>query len=143
MFVAVVIPPPQLNVAPGVVDDAAMLWLVNAQVNTAGVAILTLGDTMFWVTLAEAVFVQPFVGSVTVTTYPPTVDIVLLAVVIPPPQLNVVPVVVDEAVNVTVNVEHVKIAGGAIAALGAIIFCVTVDDAALVQPFVGSVTVTE
>ena len=67
LLVDVVTPPPQLTVAPGVVDDATRPWLVNAQVNIAGVAILTLGDTMFWVTPAEAVFVQPFVGSVMVT----------------------------------------------------------------------------
>ena len=62
-----VIPPPQLNVAPVVVDDATSPWLVNAQVNTIGIAILTLGNTMFCVTIADAVLTQPVDGSVTVT----------------------------------------------------------------------------
>ena len=61
---------------------------------------------------------------------------------IPPPQLKVAPVVVDEAVNVTVNAEQVKIAGGAINALGVAIFCVTIDDAVFVHPLPGSITVT-
>ena len=46
----------------------------------------------------------------------------LVAVVIPPPQLNAAPVVVDEAVNVTVNAEQVSVAGGATAAFGEVIF---------------------
>ena len=40
-------PPPQLKVAPPVVDDAVNVSLVVAQVNTPGVAILVFGAVMF------------------------------------------------------------------------------------------------
>ena len=42
-FVAVVTPPPQLKVAPPVVDDAVNVTLAFVQVNDAGAAILALG----------------------------------------------------------------------------------------------------
>ena len=60
----------------------------------------------------------------------------------PPPQLNVAPPVVDEAVKVTLVVAQFKTAGAAMLAFGAVIFCVTVAEAELVQPLDGSVTVT-
>ena len=47
MRVAVVIPPPQLNVAPVVVDDAVKVSDGDAHVIGAGVAILALGAVMF------------------------------------------------------------------------------------------------
>ena len=47
---------------------------------------------------------------------------VLVAVVIPPPQLNVAPPVDDEAVKVSLVVEQVRIPGEAMLALGAVIF---------------------
>jgi hypothetical protein len=50
--------------------------------------------------------------------------------------------VVDEAVNMVVNVVHVNTVGGAMAAFGAVIFCVTVTVAVLLQLLDGSVTVT-
>ena len=65
----------------------------------------------------------------------------LVAVVTPPPQLNVAPPVVDDAVNVSVVVVQVKTVGAATLAFGAVVFCVTVADAVLVQPLDGSVTV--
>jgi len=40
----------------------------------------------------------------------------------PPPQLNVAPVVVEEAVNVSEVVTQVKTTGAAILALGVVIF---------------------
>ena len=42
--------------------------------------------------------------------------------VTPPPQLNVAPPVVDDAVNVSLNIVQVKTAGAAILAFGAVIF---------------------
>jgi hypothetical protein len=45
--VVVVLPPPQLNVAPVVVDDAVSVTLVTKQVNVAGTAMLAFGGVMF------------------------------------------------------------------------------------------------
>ena len=142
MNVVPVFPPPQSNVAPAVGDDAASVTLVTAHDNTAGAAILTFGVVIFCVTVADAVFVQPFDGSVTVTVYEPGVDTVFVVVLFPPPQSNVAPAVEDDAVNVTLVNPQVNIAGAAMLALGVAMFCVTVADAVFVQPFDGSVTVT-
>ena len=49
-------------------------------------------------------------------------ETVFVVVVTPPPQLNVAPVVVDDAVKVTFKVVQVKIAEGAIATLGGVVF---------------------
>ena len=68
LLVAVVTPPPQLNVAPVVVEDAVKVSLGDVQVIGAGAAMLALGAIMFCVTVVDAVFVQPLAGSVTVTT---------------------------------------------------------------------------
>ena len=92
--------------------------------------------------MALALAVQPLVGSVTVTAYAPGFEIVWLAVVTPPPQLNVAPVVVDDAARTSVVAVHVNTDGGAMLALGAVMFWVTVVVAKAVQPLVGSVTVT-
>ena len=62
--------------------------------------------------------------------------------VTPPPQLNVAPPVVEEAVNVSLVVVQVKTVGAATLAFGTVVFCVTVAEAELVQPLDGSVTVT-
>ena len=64
---AVVMPPPQLKVAPPVVEEAVNTSLVVVQVNTEGAATLALGRVVFCVTVAEAVLVQPFTGLITVT----------------------------------------------------------------------------
>ena len=85
---------------------------------------------------------QPFDGSVTVTAYVAGVETVFVAVVIPAPQLKVAPPVVEEAVSVTLVVAQVNIAGAAILAFGAVIFCITVAFALIVHPLLGSVTVT-
>ena len=66
-MVAVVTPPPQLNVAPVVVDEAVKVSLVRTQVKTVGDAMLAFGLTIFCVTVEEAETVQPLTGSVTVT----------------------------------------------------------------------------
>ena len=66
----------------------------------------------------------------------------MVAVVTPPPQLKVAPLVVDAAVKVSLVVVHVKVAGAAILALGATVFWITVPDAEAVQLLDGSVTVT-
>jgi len=63
----VVIPPPQLNVAPPVVEDAVNVSLKVAQVRIPGEAIAALGGVLVWITFTEAEAVQPFAGSVTVT----------------------------------------------------------------------------
>ena len=65
---------------------------------------------------------QPFEGSVTVTMYVEGTEMLLVAVVTPPPQLNVAPLVVDEALNVSLVVVHVSGAGEAMLALGGKIF---------------------
>ena len=65
-----------------------------------------------------------------------------MAVVTPPPQLNVAPVVVDDAVKVSLGEAQVIGVGDAIDAFGLVVFCATITDAVLVQPFAGSVTVT-
>ena len=122
VFVVVVTPPPQLKVAPPVVDEAVKASLVVAQVRTDGAAMLALGTVMFCVTVEEAVAVQPLPGLVTVTVYVVGPDTVLVVVVLPPPQLKVAPPVVDEAVKTSLVVEHVKATGAAILAFGAVIF---------------------
>ena len=67
MFAAVVTPPPQLKVAPPVVEEAVKVSLVVLQVKTAGALTLALGTVVFCVTVADAVLVQPLTGLVTVT----------------------------------------------------------------------------
>jgi len=59
------------------------------------------------------------------------------------PQLKVAPVVVDDAVIVTLVTAQVSVAGGAMLTLGGMIAWLTVVEAELVQPLEGSVTVTE
>ena len=125
------------------VDEAVSVVLRTVHVNDAGAAILTFGIVMFCVTVVELEAVQPFIGSVTVTEYGPGADTVFVAVVTPPPQLYVTPMVVDEAVSVVLRTVHVNDAGAAILTLGTVMFCVTVVDAEAVQPLDGSVTVTE
>ena len=66
VYVVDVLPPPQLNVAPAVVDEAVNVWLVLTQVKTDGVAMLALGGVTVCVTVTAAVLVQPLTGSVTV-----------------------------------------------------------------------------
>ena len=63
----VVTPPPQLKVAPAVVEVAVSVWLVLVQVKTVGGLMPALGGVIFCVTLIVAVLVQPLAGSVTVT----------------------------------------------------------------------------
>ena len=73
-------------------------------------------------TVVDADAVQPFAGSVAVTEYVPAVLTVLVAVVVPAPQSYVAPVVVEDAVKVTLVTEQVKSAGVAIVILGIITF---------------------
>lgn len=142
VLLTVVTPPPQLKVAPVVVEEAVSVSVVVVQVKVTGAAMAELGGVVFWVTVTDAVLVHPFDGSVTVTVYVEGTEMVLAVVVIPPPQLKVVPVVPDVAVNVSLVVAQVKTTGGVIPALGAVMFCATVAEAVLVQPFVVLVTVT-
>ena len=124
-------------------EDAVSVSLVLEQVNIEGVEMVAMGATMFCTTVTEAVFMQPFAGSVAVTVYDPGEETVFVAVVIPPPQLKVAPVVVDETDKTSLVFKHVNVAGVAIATFGEVIFWMTVTVAVLLQPFDGSVTVTE
>jgi hypothetical protein len=67
VFVAEVFPPPQLKVAPAVVEDAFKVIAAVVQVKVAGGAILAFGTVMLRPTETEDEVVQPFDGSVTVT----------------------------------------------------------------------------
>ena len=67
MLVAVVTPAPQLNIAPGVVDEAVNVSLVFVHVSVVGVAIPALGAAIFWLIVTDADAVQPLAGLVTVT----------------------------------------------------------------------------
>jgi hypothetical protein len=67
----------------------------------------------------------------------------VLVAVVTVPQLKVAPVVVDDAVIVTLVTAQVSVAGGAMLTLGGMIAWLTVVEAELVQPLEGSVTVTE
>jgi hypothetical protein len=58
------------------------------------------------------------------------------------PQLKVAPVVVDDAIMVTLVTAQVSVAGGAMLTLGGVIAWLTVVEAEAVQPLEGSVTVT-
>ena len=121
-FVAVVIPPPQLKVAPAVVDVAVKVSLVFKQFKTVGGLMPAFGAVMFCVTVTKAVAVHPFEGSVTVTVNPPGAVMLSAAVVFPPPQLKVAPFVVEVAVKVWLVLVQVKTVGGLMPALGAVMF---------------------
>ena len=71
---------------PAVNEDAVSVTLVTEQVNAAGVAMLTSGGVIAWVTVTEAEALQPFEGSVTVREYDPGTVTVFVLVVTPPPQ---------------------------------------------------------
>ena len=60
-------PPPQLNDEPFALDEAVKASLVLTQVNVAGAAMVATGAVVFWITVADAVLVQPLAGSVIVT----------------------------------------------------------------------------
>ena len=141
-LVGVVTPPPQLKVAPPVVDEAVNVSLGDEQVKTVGDDMLALGTAIFCATVVDAVMVHPFAGSVTVTVYVAGAETVFVDVVTPPPQLKVAPLVVELAVNVSLDVMHVNSVGTAILTLGVAMFWVTVAEAVLVQPLAGLVTVT-
>jgi hypothetical protein len=142
-LVAVVIPPPQLNVAPPVVEEAVSVSEVVVQVKGTGGAMLTLGVVMFWVTVVDAVLVQPLAVSVTVTVYVAGVETALVAVVGPLLQAYVMPAAgFGVAVKVSLVVVQVSITGALILTVGGVLFWVTTTEAVPVQPFAVSVTVT-
>ena len=72
----------------------------------------------------------------------PGEEIVFVAVVFPAPQSKAAPTVIEEALSTTLVTVQVSTAGAAILAFGAVIFCVTVAEEAIVQPLAGFVTVT-
>ena len=124
------------------VEDAVSVSVVVVQVSNTGADTLALGTVIFCVTVTDAVAVHPFTGFVTVTVYVAGDEMVLVAVVTPPPQLKVAPPVVDDALNISLRVVQFNTVGAATLALGAVRFWLTVVDAVLVQPLPGSVTVT-
>ena len=121
-MVEVVIPPPQSYATPVVVDEAVSVTLLTVQVRSAGAAILTFGVVTFCITVTEADAIHPFDGSVAVTVYDPGVLTVFVAVVTPPPQSKLTPMVPDEAVRVTLLIIHVNSAGGAMLIFGSVPF---------------------
>lgn len=121
---------------------ATRVTVVVVQVKTLGVAILTLGGVAVCITVADVDAVHPFDGSVAVTLYVPADVTANVFKVLPSLQTKSVTMGVDEAVSVTLGVVQLSAAGGAIATLGGILFCVTVVAALAVQPLVGSVAVT-
>ena len=125
------------------VEFAVSVTFRTVQVRAAGAAMLTFGIVIFCVAVVDVLAVHPFAGSVTVTEYGPGTETVLVFVVTPAPQLYVAPMVVELAVSVTLSTVQVSAAGAAILTFGVVMFCVTVVDADAVQPFAGSVTVTE
>ena len=66
----------------------------------------------------------------------------MLAVVTPPPQLNVAPLAEDEAIKVSMVLTHVNMVGEVMLAEGVLMFCVTVVEAVPVHPLAGLVAVT-
>ena len=86
-LVVVKLPPPQLYVAPGVVELAVSVILVVAQVNVpvAGFT-LAFGAVVLLPMVELAVAVQPFDVLVTVTVYVPAEVTDFVAVRFPPPQ---------------------------------------------------------
>ena len=67
VFVGPVPPPLHAYVAPTAPDEAVSVADVTVQVRVAGGAIEAPGGVMLCVTVVDAVAVQPFAGSVTVT----------------------------------------------------------------------------
>jgi hypothetical protein len=116
--------------------------VVVVQVKTLGAAILTLGGVAVCETVADVEAVQPFEGSVAVTLYVPADVTTKVFKVLPSLQTKSVKIGVDDAESVTLGVVQLSVAGGAIATLGGILFCVTVVAALAVQPLLGSVAVT-
>jgi hypothetical protein len=89
------------NVEPNVVEFAFKRADGFVQVNCVIEAVtVPFGCKLFKIIVELSVAVQPFIGSVTVTTKFPAVEMVFCEVLFPPPQLNVAPAVWLEAVNV-------------------------------------------
>jgi hypothetical protein len=131
------------NVTPEVVELAIKRMLGFVQVNWPEFGVIEPGGGLLFKEITEfAVAVQPLLGSVTVTTKFPAVETILMEELFPPPQLNVAPEVVLEAVKVTVGSEHVICpVGGTTTASGAAKSAVTEAETKFVHPF-GAVAVT-
>lgn len=106
-----------------------------------GEEIPTLGGVAVWITVVDVEAVHPLAGSVAVTVYVPAALTERVLPVPPPLHANVVPAVVEDAVNVVLVVVQFNTAGVAILTLGVVVFCVTVVEAEAVHP-PGSVAVT-
>ena len=142
MFVVVLFPPPQSNVALGVEDAAVSTTLLFIQFKSGCGAMLMFGTLPLAVTIALAVAVQPLPGSVTVTLYVPGVVTTLVELVPPPLHAYVTPGVDEDAVSVTLVTVQDNAAGGVIEAVGGPELWLTVVDADTVQPVDGSVATT-
>jgi hypothetical protein len=125
-----------------------MVPLAVIQVRVRVAPGVTVGIAPELVTDTEAVLVQPFAGSVTVTVYVPAAFTVGEEVVPPdmipgPDQFHVTPGVVEVALIVPVGAAQVKASDEPGVTLGCAVLLVTLTTAVLVHPFDGSVTVTE
>ena len=101
-------------------DDAFSVTVVLVQVSVAGGARLTLGAVLFCETVTDAVDVHPDDGLVTVTVYVPAAVTAFVAALPPPLHKYVTPAVPEDAVNVTLGLEQVIVAGAAILAPGGV-----------------------
>jgi hypothetical protein len=143
-----VIPAPvQLNVAPLVVELALMVPLDAAHVNVKDPPAVTAGVVVLLVTPTVVVDVHAVAGFVTVTVYVPTAFTVAVAVVPPlvipaPVQLNVAPLVVELALIVPLDAEHVNVNAPPAVTAGTVVLLVTPTVVVDVHAVPGSVTVT-
>ena len=142
--------PDHAKVAPGVVEPPCRsITGVKQLMISPGLAVRPTGTLTFFVTDPGSVAKHPLVGSVTVTVYvPPTLTVAVapMAETMPgPAQLYVTPVVVELPVSRIVGWAQVTwaVAGMAEVATpcGTVVFWVTTELAAAVQPLVGSVAV--
>jgi hypothetical protein len=143
--------PVHANVAPPVEDDADTVTVGEAQVITWFAPAVTLGVAVFVVTETVEVFVQPFVGFVTVKVYVPDAlttvedaDGVVPAGVplVGPVHANVTPLVVELPVNVAVVFVQLMVWLLPALTFGVVVLVVTLTVAVLVHPLVGLVTVS-
>ena len=128
---------------PPVLLVALNITLVSRQVIVSGWAMVTVGRPLFWVIAVVVAAVQPFTGSVTVTTYVPAVSVTKDDEVTPLFHAKVALGVLEFAVTVILITLQVNAVLGVTVRLGVAIFCVTEIVAETLQPFAGLVTVTE
>lgn len=138
--------PPQLNVAPLVEEDPFNVALAVEQFIVCAVPAFAFGAVVFEFTIACAVAVHPFEGSVTVTVYVPAAFTVGVAVfppdVIPgPAQLNVAPPVPDDPFSMTEDAVQERLCVPPPFAFGAVVLPITATWSVAEHPLPGSLTV--